>query len=275
MQQTGPPVIGVRLEAQGGATDAARAPALFVAYPGPAENLEFTPEAPPGTEQVMYSFDDKGFYKARRLGSPPASARAAGGFKFDGPVKDSSIVLTLKSSGGGELGPFRYELKDVNDLALARHKRAFAARLDGAIECIRVDAPAGNDRMQIVAQQNQRSFEGLGFLGDADLPAVVCVPDMTAHAGDVEFQSSWCAVREVRVGTQSGKLETAAPVELKLDQILGVAERGHARRFSQTNRGELWKAVLPADAESVFVRYVFYDGSESDEIRLPIRKLGG
>lgn len=274
MQQTGPPVIGLRLEAQSDATNGGKSPALFVAYPGPAENLEFTPEAPPGTEQVMYSSDDKGFYKARRLGNPAASAHAAGGFRFDGPVKDSSIVLSFKSSGGGELGPFRYELKNVDDLALARHKRGFAARLDGAIDCIRVDAPVGNDHLNAAAQQNQRSFEGLGFLSDTDLPAIACVPDMTARAGDVEFQSSWCAVREVRVGVQSGKLETVAPVTLKLDQILGVAERGRARRFSQTNRGELWKAVLPADAESVFARFVFYDGSVSDEIRLPIRKLG-
>lgn len=114
-----------------------------------------------------------------------------------------------------------------------------------------------NAMMQWGADNTARSLAwGVDLFGDdAPWPAVVLFgPTFRTEA------RVWAAVEEIRFGTESGVLDGVVAIDLTPADVL-EAEGG------RTNY-EGWRAFLPVETEEVFVKLVYRDGTESEEMRL-------
>src|SRR5262249_7297029 len=110
--------------------------------------------------------------------------------------------------------------------------------------------------------------EDIAFITNA--PVVVGIP---AH--DLPF-IRWGAVREVRIGAKPGKLERVFRVSVDWNNFLktGMFREADLRNGTELiysgQEYRLWKALLPPDTKSVYAKFVFRDGTESDEMRYPV-----
>ena len=267
---------GVRVPAEAGAAGKT-APPLFAATQHTLTNdrefyeIRLVPDPPVGTSEVMYSFDEEGFFKAVRFGDdlfPFSEQFPCRGFFVSRPVSDTLVRLLFKKKDGTQLGPFRYQLKDAQSLIVNMLKPLFAKdELVQKLSCLRVQTefplnPAGFSnsgdyalKMKSIGEQLTRA--GLGFIERA--PVIVCLPANQGNAAHAYYD--WGYVREVRIGHKMGSLE-AIPVQVSIENVIACNV--------PRSRAEVWRATLPADAKAVYVQFVFKDGRTSDEIRLPI-----
>jgi hypothetical protein len=259
--------FGVRVPAEPSAAGNL-APPLFAATQLTFKNnresyeIQFIPDPPAGTFDVMYSFDEEGFFKA------PFTEQYGGRvFYFLGPVRDTTVRLLFKKQDGAELGAFRYRLKDAPSMIVNMLKPRFTKEdLVQKIACLRIgqrfpqdpaDFPnAGEYSRRMKSIGGQLTHAGLGFVQQA--PVIVCLP--ATQSGNYVYYD-WGYVREVRVGHKMGELEAVA-VNVSIDNVIACNV--------PRSRAEIWKATLPADAAAVYVQCVFRDGTTSEEIRLPI-----
>jgi hypothetical protein len=253
--------FGVRVPAEPNAAGKL-VPPLFAATQlvftnGEHYEIQFVPDPPVGTVEVMYSFDEEGFFKA------PFSETYAGRVYYClGPVRDTLVRLLFKKQDGTELGPFRYRLKDAPSMIVNMLKPRFTKEdLVQKLACIRIRErfpldPADFPNSGVYSRGEQLTHAGLGFVQQA--PVIVCLP---AEQSGGQRYYDWGYVREVRVGHKMGELETVA-VKVSIENVV-------ACNVSRS-RAEIWKATLPADSAAVYVQCVFKDGTTSDEIRLPI-----
>jgi len=110
---------------------------------------------------------------------------------------------------------------------------------------------------------NALSSHGLSNYLLGDTPALLCVP---RGLGAEKNLRPWASLREVRVGTSRTAM-AAVPVEATLLDV-------HRGRVPYWNHAMyVWLAELPADAEQVFVQYVYVDGEMSKVIEVPIESV--
>jgi hypothetical protein len=263
------PTTGIRLN-QAEPTPGRSAPALFVGFTMGADKLQFLPDAPFGTTEVMYAFDEAPFARARSMGGGARSK----GFEFEGPPLDAAVRVRFIQPDGTEQGPFRYALQGASSLVLETFKAGLAADLDTAIHCTRIAfalplAPAGPspaDRQAAMRTanyaQSMLNSSGLAFVTSA--PVVACVPARARGRPDL---SEWAAVREVRIGTAPGQFDQQLPVAADWRDAL-------ARKLPQVqDASRLWHALLPTAVEAVYVQLAFRDGSTSHEVRLTVDEI--
>ncbi len=252
------------------------APLLFAGFTLSHDSVRFTPDAPPGTAAVMYSFDDGGFLPAAILG---ASTRPNKGFRFEGLPTGKTIRLELRMQNGDVIGPFKYATGDAATLVLATMKASLLSDLHALVKCARAgfdfnatslasartsqDQEARRKASQITSALERQE---VSFLSKG--PAIGCRPDWQAHGRMTRgYLGDWSAVEEIKFGTRPGRLGDDVKNTLAMSAAL-ANKYPRGREFAK-----LWNIVLPHDAEGVYVQLVFRDKTTSPEFRVPIEEL--
>jgi hypothetical protein len=256
----------------------ATAPILYAGYTLGQPAVRFTPHAPEGTAAVMYSLDGGGYYPSPVTASA-SRARTPRGFRFEGTPASGEVRLEIRSANGDAVGPFRYDAAPAASLILNTMKASLEADLYGLIRCTRLNFSFDQkslERARTASDATQRreagritsALESEGLSSVQRGPAVACRPDWQAHSARTRnYLGDWAAVRELHFGVRSGRLGTNVRNPLEIEDAL-------ANRIPRSREfGRLWTAVLPADAEGVYVRLEFRDGSSSEEFRVPITDL--
>jgi len=247
----------IALASNRGARDA---PRLFIGYSLGARTLELTPDTPAGTTTVLYSFDDRGFVKAKRLESPSSSYY---GFRITlTDTKQKAVQIKWQLSGESERGPFTYPLDQSEPLIAGVLKTSFGEDLLTAIQCFRVPELSPGMPARLASK-------GLSFV--RSVPVVACIP--TNHPAQKRsyipslYAEDWASVREVRLGTQPGRLDRTSTVNMTIRDVLGQSS------WSFTNSETIWHGTVSADATAVYAQAVYLDGSSSPEFRVQIEPL--
>jgi hypothetical protein len=225
------------------------APVAFANYVAGGQTVTITPDAPVGTDVLLYSFDEGGFFET------PAGQT---GFTITAPANTAAVRMAFRMSGGQEIGPFSYRLRGVEDAVSATTSSALSAVLGEAVVCTRVKfpwpPPSNLDRAG--GESYKRWGMDLMVAGLSALtrgPAVACRPDQVNGA------QYWVAAKEVQFGTAPGQLTE----KVVLDET------------SAQKTGGRWLAELPASAAGIYVKVIFRDGKSSREVRLPIHEMRG
>jgi hypothetical protein len=101
-------------------------------------------------------------------------------------------------------------------------------------------------------------------------PTIACIPNPGSAA------HRWVIVKEVQIGEKSGHLDRVVPVTIDAEAFWKTGEESFHLRKRQIvwmANFQIWNALLPLGTDSVYARFVFIDGTSSDEVRYPVQEL--
>jgi hypothetical protein len=260
---------------------------LFAAWATGDTNADFTPVVPDGTVKVFYTFDNGGFFPAKRMEGRNHETNSAWmvGYRFQGPLADARVQVKYELENGKTVGPMSFDLKNAKQILAAVYKAEFVAGEDSALAALKLDfayppatQPAPGQTFDDFQQEQEKARFGRSKVNSLGLPDSVKAPCVFVAPQSFHMRSAdnrlgqeplrrtaWTAVREVKIGTKAGQLDRTVPVSPTSDA------KELRRGFDSSN----WSLVLPADVDQVYAQFVFVDGSTSPEIRLPMVTIKG
>jgi hypothetical protein len=244
-----------------------RAPALYAAYEPVDEEVVFLPIAPNNTVKILYALKN-GSYQVFNRGD----SRLWGIFqRAISPWKSSDTISLLFQGGDGrESGPFEYSLVGIEDMVRRSLKQQVLQRWREMVQCKRVafkfPPPPTHDESEYSIKRKLISAN-LGFLEQA--PVMVCIPSPSNDIGwsghpAQSFGILWAVVREVRFGPEPSHLSYSATPDVDV------------RTFIETPRilvDAKWKVLMPANLQSVYAQFVFFDGKSTEPKSIPIEEV--
>jgi hypothetical protein len=243
-----PTTSGIRLKALA-APPGVSAPAVFANYTAGTTNVTIMPDAPIGTDALLYSFDDGGFFE---------TTNAQYVFGVTAPASTPTVRFKFRMKDGSEIGPFRYEVRNVEAAVARTTSSALAGMLTEAVVCTRIPfkwPPPADLNFEERRAQDRLAMSlmtgGVWFVSKA--PAVVC------NAHSFHGRQYWSTVKQMRFGSAPGRLGSTV--------VLAEFPKQHKQGAVP------WHVELPADITGVYAQVVFQDGTTSREVRLPISEL--
>jgi TIR domain len=245
-------------------TGSGKAPLLYAGFEPVNQDVVFLPIAPNGTIKILYAFKN-GSYQVLEGGD----SRIWGIFQraISHWKPSDTINLLFQNSDGGESGPFAYSLAGIQEMVRGSFKQKVLQQWREMIQCKRVSfkfpVPATHDEAEFSVKRKLISA-GLGFIEQA--PVLACIPSPAGWSGNSygSFGSLWSAVREVRLGPE--------PSHLPYSAIPGL----NVQTFIETPRiivDANWKVLMPADLQSVYVQFAFFDGGTTEPKSIPIEEI--
>lgn len=282
------------------------APTVYESFPSPTGKLQFVPLCSADIAAVKYSFDGDGYFDLTPVAnysgpqSPPflideweagerlnlilkkADGTESGPFQYAVPEKNSLILKQLKADFlahvskaiQSALVPFTIPVGVVPlpspfSSPTAAETSAGNSNKSFAEIYAEVDRQNTENSNRVLAKQQAKAdaqskeidinvlLSSAGYPSLAKAPIVICVPERNTS------MLRWAPVREVRLGTKSGALNRSFSVNIDWDQFLKVGTNYFSEPFATAKQ---WQALLPPDTKSIYAKFVFRDGSESDEI---------
>jgi hypothetical protein len=208
----------------------------------------------------------------------------------------------ITDNAGKATGPFEYAVPEKSAFMLQQLKARLVASLPTAIHCALVSDtipvplviqtyPAGDtdpshqegfikEMAKTTARGKeidiQDDLDKMGYPKVTAAPIVICAPYQSVMAvRDSNGNGTligWAAVKEVRLGFQSGVLDQTIPTTMSWEDFLKNITNLQA---IEPSRGgpSFWQALLPPDTKSIYVKFIFRDGSESEEVHYPVEAL--
>ena len=194
--------------------------------------LGLLPFAPNGTRKILAGFKGQSL---KPIEMDRFRIQAGSAIPMDEVAsweKDSDLRLLFQLKDGSEIGPFAYDLSPIEDMI--RENAAKRARLDR--------------RAMLKCERREKDpFE----------PSVRCFADPKTD----EIRDQWLGVKEVRVGASPDNLSKTLAVNVPIEAFISR----HPYRNKQQPDGFV---RVPGDTQEVYAKFILYDGTELDPIRL-------
>ena len=213
----------------------------------------FIVDPPKPYEEVYYTLDDGGFFRAK--GSYTYSSNPMA-YDFDSPADSDVLRLKFRAPDGKELGPFAYKI-DGAAMVNAAFRGGFESKADSLIACryFKKLGDGFNDSLEATSIENTEWW----FTNREPKSGTACLAERNA---------GWVTVKEVHLGTAPERLDVVSPVLVGPDDIVSGKWDGYRRGRGGKTPFSVWHGVVPGKHEDIYARYVFRDETQSDVIRI-------
>lgn len=216
----------------------------------------FIVDAPEPYDEVYYTLDEGGFFRAKRSGGSYGSTNMA--YDLGSPAESDTLRLKFRAPNGKELGPFEYKI-DGSALVSAAFRHGFENKADTLIACRYFEkASSGNSFSDAIKATSVANSEWW-FTNQATEPTTACL---------AQRNIGWVTVKEVHLGTTPERLDVVSPVQVGPEDIVSGKWNGLKRGHGGANPFSVWHGLVPGKHEDIYARYVFRDGTQSDVIRV-------
>jgi len=216
----------------------------------------FLLDPPPGFNNVYYTLDNGGFFKAKSARGNYAYSKNA--YDLGSPTDGNTLRLKFRDASGAERGPFAYKIA-WSSILTKNFEENFKRRVESHITCRYFKKDTGSSAFSSAMRATDVANSDWWFASRAPESAIAC---------GARNDMGWVTVKEVRLGRAPDQLNTVTPVRVGPDDLISGRWNGRRAIWGGAKPFAIWYALLTGPPGDVYAVYVFRDGTKSDLARI-------